>query len=245
MEIMIKYLPYLIKALPNTFLMLFLSVFFAFLLGMLLTWQRLSKNKVVNGIAAVYISFMRGTPILVQLLIAFILVPMVLRNYGVNTGTWNNMVYAVFTFSLNEAAFFSEIFRSSYLAMDKGQVEAAYSLGMSGPQVFFRLIVPETAAIALPNTTNMIIELMKNTALGAAIGVYDVLAKAQQLALNNYGMGQQELFIEVSIMFWVIGLILMAISNRIVVRLNKGARAVSSQKAKKSMRSVLKRGETA
>jgi len=241
MDIMIKNLPYLIKALPNTFLMLFLSVAIALILGMILTLQRLSKHKVINAVAKIYISFMRGTPILVQLLIAFIVLPMVLRENGIDTGSWDNMVYAVFAFSLNEAAFFSEIFRSSYLAIDKGQIEAAYSLGMTRIQVFLRLIVPETMAIALPNTTNMIIELMKNTALGAAIGVYDILAKAQQLSLNNYGVGQQELFIEVSIIFWIIGLIFMTISNKIVSRLNKGAMALIRNNSSKKR--FWKRGE--
>lgn len=244
MDIVIKNLPYLIGALPNTFLMLFSSVFFALILGMILTMQRLSKHKIINAIAKVYISFMRGTPILVQLLIVFIALPMILRENGIETGNINNMVYAVFAFSLNEGAFFSEIFRSSYLAIDKGQIEAAYSLGMTKPQVFFRLIIPETMAIALPNTTNMIIELMKNTALGAAIGVYDILAKAQQLALNNYGIGQRELFITVSIIFWLIGLVFMAISNQVVARLNKGAMAVPKKTPRKHM-FLGKRGEAA
>lgn len=241
MEIMVKNLPYLVKALPVTFYMLFTSVLIAFVLGILLTWQRLSKNRILRGMASVYISYMRGTPILIQLLIVFIVVPMVLGNYGVDTSSWNNMTYAIFAFSLNEAAFFSEIFRSSYLAMDKGQIEAAQSLGMSRIQVFLHITFPETTAIALPNTTNMIIELMKNTALGAVIGVYDILAKAQQLAENNYGVGQQELFILVSVMFWVIGIIFMAIANGFVKRLNKGEWATRNQRNTK----LIQRGSEA
>ncbi|SFR55624.1 amino acid ABC transporter permease [Anaeromicropila populeti] len=222
MKIMIEYFPYLVKALPMTFYILFTSVFLALILALFLTWAKVGKNKIAKAFASVYISFMRGTPIIAQLLIVFIAVPLIMKDLGIRTNNWNNSVYAITAFALNEAAFFAEIFRSAYIALDKGQIEAGQSLGMSGIQVFLRIILPQAGANALPNTTNMTIELMKNTSLGMAIGVYDIMGKATQLALNNYGVGQRELFFEVSIMFWMIGLGFMFLTNRLVDYLNRG-----------------------
>ena len=159
---------------------------------------------------------------IVQVLIVFIALPMILKSFGISTGGWNNMIYAVIAFSMNEAAFFAEIFRSAYLAINKGQIEAGQSMGMSEIQVFRRIIFPQAAASALPNTTNMIIELMKNTSLGLAIGVIDMMGKANQLALNQYGVGQLEIFLMVAILFWLLGLLFMVISNYITLHLNKG-----------------------
>lgn len=222
LKIIWENLPYLLKALPNTFFILFVSVAIAIVLGLLLTYMKIGKLKILKAIAGVYISFQRGTPMIAQILIVFIAAPMLLNSIGVNTSGLSNSVYAIIAFSMNEAAFFAEIFRSAYLAIEKGQIEAGQSIGMNRSQVFRRIILPQAAASALPNTTNMIIELMKNTSLGMAIGVVDLMGKANQLALNKYGVGQLEIFITAGIMYWIIGIIFIVISDFITKRLNKG-----------------------
>lgn len=216
------YFPALMKALPTTFSLLFVSVFFALILGFFLAWAKLCKNKFLKALASIFISFMRGTPMMVQILLIFILVPMIAFDHGIDTSSWNPQLYAIVAFALNEAAFFAEIFRSAYMSLDYGQLEAAESLGMNRFQVFHRVILPQSAASALPNTTNMTLELMKNTSIAAVIGVYDILGKATQLAKNNYGVGQFQLYIEVAIIFWIIGLIILAISNAMTAKLNRG-----------------------
>lgn len=222
MQIAIQKLPVLLGALPVTFYILFLSVAIALVLGILLTGMKLSRRAVPRAVGSVYISFMRGTPMIAQILIAFIGIPVILREcFGYNTAGWSNMVYAVVAFSMNEAAFFSEIFRSAYLAIDKGQIEAAQSLGMSRLQIFRRVILPQAAASALPNTTNMIIELMKNTSVGLAIGVVDLMGMAKQVSYNTMGVGQTPIFIEVAVLYWLIGVIFMAVSGAVTRRLNR------------------------
>lgn len=221
LEFMLEKLPIILKALPTTLEMLFISVFIALILGIILTCAKVSKNKVANIIAGVYISFMRGTPMIVQVLLSFICIPLILRDMGVVTIGWNNMIYAIIAFSLNEAAFFAEIFRSAYLDIDKGQIEAGESIGMTRMQIFRRIIFPQAAATALPNTTNMIIELMKNTSLGLAIGVVDMLGMAKQVSYNSYGIGQTEIFIVTGFLYWIMGLIIMTISNKVTKRLNR------------------------
>lgn len=232
LEFMIEKLPVILKALPETLEMLFISVFIAFFLGMLLAYAKVSKNIIARGISSVYISLMRGTPMIVQILLAFICIPLILRDLGVSTIGWNNMIYAIIAFSLNEAAFFAEIFRAAYLDIDKGQIEAGESIGMSKLQIFKRIILPQASAKALPNTTNMIIELMKNTSVGMAIGVVDMMGMAKQISYNNYGIGQTETFIIVGIIYWIMGLILIVISNYFTKKLNRSNSPMIIEKRK-------------
>ncbi len=221
LKIMQQYFPALMSALPATMQLLIISVVIALFLGLLLAWARLSKNMAASLISYVIISFMRGTPMMVQLLLIFILIPLIAYSNGIDTSSLSPSVYAIISFSINEACFFAEIFRSAYQSIDSGQMEAASSLGMGRMQIFRRVILPQGAIAALPNTSNMIIELMKNTSIASVIGVYDILGKAAQLGKNNYGRGQLELYIEAGIMFWILRLIILFISNLIQERISR------------------------
>ncbi len=243
-EFMISKLPVLLSALPETLSMLFISVFIAFVLGMILTCGKLSKNIVLRVLSNIYISFMRGTPMVVQLLLAFILIPKTLNSAGIATNTWDNVIFAIISFSLNEAAFFAEIFRGAYLDIDKGQIEAGESMSMTKFQIFRRIIFPQAAAIALPNTMNMTIELMKNTSIGMAIGVVDVMGMAKQISYNAYGVGQTEIFIITGVIYWIMGMILSGISSALTERLNRCNSPMVIEK-KPRMFFSLRRGEAA
>ena len=230
LEIVWKYLPALLESLPTTLYMLVISVFIAAILGFFLAWAKIGKNPLLKGLSSVFISFMRGTPMMVQLLLIFIWIPLICNDNGISTNTWDPIIYALISFSLNMAAFFAEIFRSAYIALDYKQIEAAQSLGMGPLQTFRRVILPQGAASALPNLTNMSLELMKNTSIAAVIGVYDILGKAQQLVKNNYGVGQLELYITVGVIFWIMGLLILFVSNLVTRRLNKGNSAMQTKK---------------
>ncbi|MFT8361995.1 MAG: amino acid ABC transporter permease [Sporolactobacillus sp.] len=220
-DFMLNQVPLLMKSLPVTLEILVLSVIIALILGILLTYAKIGSNKWLSSLASLYISFMRGTPMLVQLLLVFVGLPLLLGSMGLSTDSWNTIIYAIIAFSLNEAAFFSEIFRAAFRAIDKGQIEAGESIGLTSWQIFWIVILPQTAARALPNTTNMIIELLKNTSLGLAIGVTDILAQAKQLSSLNYGVGQSEIFIVAALMYWMLSVILTTISHHIYIRLNR------------------------
>lgn len=226
LEIIIKYLPALIQALPTTLKLLLVSVVAAVILGFFLAWAKLGKNKLLKGLSGLLISFMRGTPLMVQILLIFIWVPQIAYSSGIKTNTWDPIIYAYIAYSLNLATFFAEIFRSAYIAIDYKQIEAAQSLGMNKLQVFRRVILSQGAVSALPNLTNMSLEQMKNTSIAAIIGVYDILGKAQQLAKNNYGVGQMELYITVGAIFWIMGLLILFVSHIAVRRLSTGMTSV-------------------
>lgn len=229
-EIIKHYMPALMRALPTTLYLLFVSVVVAVIFGFFLAWAKIGKNRLIKFLASIFISFMRGTPMMVQILLVFILVPTIAYDNGVDTSSWSPSVYALAAYSLNLSAFFAEIFRSAYLSLDYRQIEAAQSLGMSGVQTFFRVILPQGAVAGLPNLTNMSLEQMKNTSIAAVIGVYDILARAQQLAKNNYGVGQMELYLTVGVIFWVLGLIILGISHIVTKRLDRGNNVLQTTK---------------
>lgn len=199
----LEFIPNLLKALPLTLEIVVLSLVFGALLGLLLAAAKLSSSRVLRGVATVYISFIRGTPELVQLFLVFYGLPQLLMAMGVDINHWDKVVFAIITFSLNGAAYMSENLRAAYLSVDKGQTEAALSIGMTPLQSFRRIKFPQAFAVALPNLANTSISLLKETSLAFTIGVYDIMGRAQMISIRDNGFKQLELFIAVSIIYWV------------------------------------------
>jgi L-cystine transport system permease protein len=197
-------IPNILRALPLTSMILFLSLFFGTLLGLLLTFMKLRKNPVSASIATAYVSFIRGTPPLLQLYLIYYGLPKILETVGININDWDKVFFAIVTYSLNSAAFLSEVMRSAYLSVDIGQQEAAFSVGMGNIQTFKRIIFPQAFAIALPNLGNSIIQLFKETSLAFIIGVNDIMGQAQLIIARGYGVRQFETFIAVSLIYWAI-----------------------------------------
>ncbi len=197
-------IPLILRAIPLTFVIVVLSLFFGTLLGLLLTSMKLGKNPVTALIATTYVSFIRGTPTLLQLYLVYYGLPKVLELVGVNINNWDRVFFAIAAFSLNSGAFLSEVMRSAYLAVDVGQQEAALSVGMGGMQTLRRIIFPQAFAIALPNLGNSIIQLLKETSLAFIIGVNEIMGQAQLIIGRGYGVRQFETFIAVSLIYWAI-----------------------------------------
>ena len=141
--------PYLIENLK----VLFFATLFGMLLGLLVTVVRMKKPPVLYQLTTVYISFMRGTPMLVQLMLIYYGLPLVIDPlFGWSIGrTWAPSLFAYTTFVMNQGAFLSSIFISAIEAIPKGQSEAAYSVGLTGLQGFYRIVAPQAVRIALPS----------------------------------------------------------------------------------------------
>jgi len=197
-------IPLIVRAIPLTFVIVVLSLFFGMLLGLLLTSMKLRKNPVSALIATGYVSFIRGTPTLLQLYLVYYGLPKVLELVGVDINSWDRVFFAIAAFSLNSGAFLSEVMRSAYLAVDIGQQEAALSVGMGSMQTLRRIIFPQAFAIALPNLGNSIIQLLKETSLAFIIGVNEIMGQAQLIIGRGYGVRQFETFIAVSLIYWAI-----------------------------------------
>ena len=148
-------------------------------LGLVIAFGRMSKNKVLQSIVKVYISVMRGTPLMLQLMVVYF-GPYYL--FGIRVGTSYRLWATFIGFSINYAAYFAEIYRSGIQSMPAGQYEAAYILGYSRFQTFFKIILPQVIKRILPSVTNEVITLVKDTSLAFTLSVAEMfsIAKASQ-----------------------------------------------------------------
>ena len=162
----------------HTFLIFALTLLFSLPLGWVVYFGRQSKLKILSWIVKVYISIMRGTPLMLQLLLwyfgPYYLFRASLSGY--------KFIAIIIGFSVNYAAYFAEIYRSGMEAIDKGQYEAASVLGYSKTQTFFRIVLPQVARIVLPSVGNEVITLVKDTSLAYSVSYIEMFAIAKQIA---------------------------------------------------------------
>ena len=190
-ELVFTLIPKLLKYLPVTIELTAIAMIVGLLLGLLLAIIKIKKIPVLYQISVVFISFMRGTPILVQLYLFYAGIPLILKYYNYYHETSYNVnsipaiVYVLLALSLNEAAYNSEVIRAALLSVDKGQTEAAQSLGMTYGQILRRVILPEAFIVALPTLGNALIGLMKGTSLAFVCSVVEITAQSRILAGNN------------------------------------------------------------
>jgi polar amino acid transport system permease protein len=155
-----------------------LTLIFSLPLGLLVAFGRMSKNIILRNVIKLYISIMRGTPLMLQLLAIFF-GPYFL--WGTNIGGWRFPAIIV-AFSVNYAAYFAEIYRSGIESMPLGQYEAAKLLGYGKGQTFFKIIFPQVVKRILPSVTNEIITLIKDTSLAFAIAYQELFTIAKQIS---------------------------------------------------------------
>ncbi|WP_027702173.1 amino acid ABC transporter permease [Metaclostridioides mangenotii] len=146
-------------------------------LGVLVTFLRLSKNKLVSGITQCYILIMRGTPLLLQMIVIFYGLPLI----GI---TFDRFTAGIIAFILNYAAYFAEIFRGGVQSIDRGQYEASKVLGFDKVTMYKRILFPQVLKRILPPVSNEVITLVKDTSLVYILGLNDILRIAQ-IAMNR------------------------------------------------------------
>ncbi|MDA5388949.1 amino acid ABC transporter permease [Loigolactobacillus backii] len=200
----IEALPELIKGIPYTLSIAIVAFFFGSIIGLVLAYCRINNIKVISNFAKIYISFVRGTPLLVQIFIGYYSIPIAIQYVFPNSSIASvPAIYFVYiSFSLNVAAYLSEIFRSAILSVSRGQIEAAYSIGMTPVQTVKKVILPQALVSALPNLSNMFLILLKDTSLAFSVTVPEIIGQAQTVA------GRTSRFLEVYILaaliYWVI-----------------------------------------
>lgn len=195
------------RGFPNTIELLIFSFIFATLLGLLLTWVGLRKNRLAQGIATVYLNLVRGTPPLLMLLLAYYGLPVLLKAIGINIDHWTRLMFGILGLSLGWSGYLAEAFRSAYLSVDTGQIEAARSVGMKDQTTFKQIILPQAAMLALPNIENLVVGLVKATSLVYVIGLYDMYNQASNLSNQTAGLHQLQIFILLALSYW--GLVLV------------------------------------
>jgi cystine transport system permease protein len=173
---------------------------------------RLSKNRVLAGIARFYISVIRGTPLLVQLFVIFYGLPAV----GVVIDPWPSAIVA---FSLNVGGYAAEIIRAAILSVPKGQWEAGYTIGMSNAKTLRRIILPQAARVSVPPLSNTFISLVKDTSLASLILVTELFRVAQQIAA--FSQEFMLLYLEAALIYWIFCLVLSTGQSAIERRLDR------------------------
>ncbi|ANK60336.1 amino acid ABC transporter permease [Loigolactobacillus backii] len=198
----------LLNGLPETLSLLIASFFFASLIGLGMAWLYLRKNPILSALAKFYLGIVRGTPPLLMLLLSYFGLPKLFTLVGININDWAKIFFGIVGLSIGWGAYLEEAFRSAYLSVDKGQYEAALSVGMDAKHAFFQILMPQTFLIALPNIENLLIGLVKATSLVYVMGMVDMYSEATDLSNQNQGIYQLEIFIILALLYWLIVLLI-------------------------------------
>ncbi|WHY76764.1 amino acid ABC transporter permease [Neobacillus sp. WH10] len=206
--------PLLEGAIMNTIPLTIISFIVGLSLAILTALARISHVKFFQIIARVYVSAIRGTPLLVQLFIIFYGLP----NIGI---TLDPFISAVIGFSLSVGAYASEIIRAAILSIPKGQWEAGYSIGMTYTQALKRIILPQAVKVSIPPLSNTFISLVKDTSLASLVLVTEMFRRAQEIASTNYEF--LLVYSEAALLYWVICFFLSLIQGFMEKRLDRYA----------------------
>ncbi|ATO56415.1 amino acid ABC transporter permease [Loigolactobacillus coryniformis] len=218
-------IPQLLQYLPITLAIVILSMIVGLVFALIIALVRLNKIPVLTQLFTLLVSFVRGTPLLVQLYLSYYGVPIALKywNYYNHTNyNINNLpafLFVFVAFAINEAAYNSENIRGALLSVDRGEIEAAQSLGMTGGQILRRITIPEALVVALPTLGNQFISLIKGTSLAFVAGVIEMTAEGQIIAGRNFRYF--EVYLSLAIIYWALTVITEVIIRFVEKRLNK------------------------
>jgi cystine transport system permease protein len=188
------------------------GMFFGLLLGFGLALMRLSRLRVLSWPARIYVSFFRGTPLLVQLFVIYYGLPEV----GLQL---EPLTAALIGFSLNMGAYACEILRAAIGSIERGQWEAAASIGMTRGQTLRRAILPQAMRTALPPLGNSFISLVKDTALAATIQVPELFRQAQLITARTFEIFT--MYFAAALIYWVLASLLAHVQHRLEARVNR------------------------
>ena len=214
-EFLIETMPLLLKATQMTLFLAIVSLVIAFVLGLIIAAIRYFNIKVLSQIAKFYVSFFRGTPLIVQLFLiyfgVFTMYPMLTQLPGT--------VAAIVTLSLNSAAYMSETIRAAFESVDRGQIEAALSLCMTKLQYMRRIVLPQSMRVALPSLFNSLIDLIKGTSIAFTIGV------SEMMAMGIYEGSRQfnyfEIYFDIAIIYYIMSIILGFLQKKLEYKMSK------------------------
>ncbi|ALC80551.1 MULTISPECIES: amino acid ABC transporter permease [Bacillus] len=195
----------LIPYLGVTLQILAVSIVCGMVIGIAAAVPRLFRIPILSQLVIIYVSFIRGTPILIQLFLVFYGVPALLSIINLDLSRMEPIYFVMITYAISNGAVFSEIFRGAVQSVDYGQSEAAYSVGMNDVQTFFRIVIPQAIGIALPNIANSVVGSLKDTSLAFTIGVMDLVGRGETLIASS--AHALEVYISLSVIYYIVVLI--------------------------------------
>jgi polar amino acid transport system permease protein len=215
--------PFILKGVPLTLMISFGGIALAIPLALLGALGRLSKNPIPQAVATFYVSFFRGTPLIVQIFFIYLALPQ-LANVGPE---WlrpylilDINLAGILALGLNYGAYMTEIFRAGILSVGHGQVEAAHALAMSGPQTMRRIVLPQAIRTIVPPTGNEFIAMLKDSSLVGLAGTQEVFFRSLQAGRAQFRVF--ETLIVAAAVYWVLTSILEFFQRRIERRYSRG-----------------------
>ena len=210
-----KWIPFILTGVPVTLFLAVTSIFFATILAAMGALGRLSGNPILNGIASFYVSFFRGTPLLLQILFIFLALPQA----GIVLPAIPTAIVAL---SLNYGSYMTEVFRSGIEAVPHGQTEAAELLGMTSRTTFRRIIAPQAFRIVTPAVGNDFVAMIKDSSLASVVGVQELLWRAQTAGRPTF-QSMQTLLVAAFI-YWMLTILFSLFQARLERRMATGDR---------------------
>ena len=207
-KILVKYFPLLIKGLGMTLLLSLLTVVFGAIVGFLISLLTMSKNKVLKFIGNAYVEVIRGVPLLLQLFVIYLAMP----------NTVSKFVSATLALVINSGAYVAEIFRAGIQAVDKGQEEAARSLGLNRMQTMYKIILPQAIKNILPAIGNEYVTVIKETSLASSFYLGELMTAQHLIGADTYLY--LEAYIAVAIFYFISTFSLSKLIKLVERRLN-------------------------
>lgn len=192
----------------------FITLLFSLPLGLLVCFGRMSKNIIIRTIIKVYISIMRGTPLMLQLMVVYFGPYFI---FGIRISRSYSLIAVFIGFTINYAAYFAEIYRGGIESMPVGQYEAAKILGYTKVQTFVRIILPQVMKRILPSITNEVITLVKDTSLAFVVAVSEMFTIAKQIASSQTTMMP---FIIAAIFYFIFNFVVAFVMEKLEQKMN-------------------------
>lgn len=212
---MLEVFPRMLKYVHITLSLTVIAMILGLSIGTIIALIRIYRIKVLQSFVKVYVSFFRGTPLLVQLFLFYFGLPQVIPQLA----DMNAYTAAFIGLSLNGGAYMSEIIRGAIGAIDKGQMEACLSVGMTSWQGMKRVILPQAARVAIPTLGNTFISLLKESSLAFTLGVPEMLAQAKMSAAATYRVFES--YLMVALIYWMITIGFSYIQGKLEEKMNK------------------------
>ncbi|MCI5826499.1 MAG: amino acid ABC transporter permease [Arcanobacterium sp.] len=207
------FLPQLAGGMVQTFVIFALTLVLSLPLGLLVYAGRVSRIKPVAWLVQFYISIMRGTPLMLQLMVVYFGPYFI---FGLQISSDYRFWAVIIAFAINYAAYFAEIYRGGFQAIPVGQTEAAFVLGYSRARTFFTIKLPQMFRTVLPSITNEVITLVKDTSLAFAIAYAEMFTVAKQIAAATPSMAP---FIAAGVFYWVFNIVVAVLMDRVEKRM--------------------------
>jgi len=233
LEYMFQSMLRILAYVPVTLRISIIPTLLGIILGLIVALVRIYKIPVLCQLSLIYISFIRGTPLLVQLFLVYYGIPWLIQTVASGLGLSASIdvnkispeYFVLFAFSINMGAYLSETMRSAIESVDRGQFEAAHSIGLKSPQILLKIVLPQAALTALPNLSNSLISMIKDSSLAFMVMVIDIMGMAKIIGARS--LRYLEIYIGVSIIYWIICIVLEQIFNIVEKKLKIGKRGLT------------------